>query len=172
MAGAVTVGRGRPANAPTVQRVARAAWHAAYDHLLGAGTVQQRVASWFDPDRLAEDDLLPDERPFLVAVDDRLVGVAEAVPRDGNYHLHRPYVHPDRWREGIGSRLLEGVTAAVRGRGADRLTVSVVDGGPAVAFYGESGLERVGEGYDDAFDLPRYDYVLELSAVPPSSTDR
>jgi len=152
MAGAVTVGRGRPANAPTVQRVARAAWHAAYDHLLGAGTVQQRVASWFDPDRL--------------------VGVAEAVPRDGNYHLHRPYVHPDRWREGIGSRLLEGVTAAVRGRGADRLTVSVVDGGPAVAFYGESGLERVGEGYDDAFDLPRYDYVLELSAVPPSSTDR
>jgi len=159
----VTVRPGRPEDAPAVQQVARAAWHATYDDLLGREAVEQRVASWFDPDRLVDDDVRPDERPFLVAADDGVVGFVEAAPRDGAYHLYRLYVHPDRWREGIGGRLLERVEAAAHERGADRLTVSVLaDNELAVVFYEESGFERIGESHDEAFDLPRYGYRKEL----------
>lgn len=153
----------RPGDAPAVQRVARAAWHAAYDDLLGREAVEQAIASWFDPDRLVADDVRPDERPFLVADDGGVVGFAEAAPREGTYHLYRLYVHPDRWREGIGRRLLERVEAGVRERGGDRLAVSVLaDNEPAVAFYGRTGFERVGQSHDDEFDLPRYGYRKEL----------
>ncbi|WP_245547741.1 hypothetical protein [Halovivax ruber] len=71
----VTLRDATEGDAAAIQRVARQSWHEAYDEIMGAETVQSTVDSWFDPDRLVRDDILPDDRPLFVAtISDDVVG--------------------------------------------------------------------------------------------------
>lgn len=151
-----------------VQRVARAAWHAAYDAVLGADRVDETVDSWYDPARLVEDDVAADDRPFFVAVTDGndgaeiVVGFAEAAPdddADALAHLYRIYVHPDHWGEGIGTALLDRIETSLRERGFDRLELSVMaENDVGVAFYESMGFERVGSAHNEQLDIVEYTY--------------
>ena len=170
-------------DAPGVQRVARAAWHATYDDIVGPERVTETVDSWYDPDRLVEDDVRDPDRPFVVAVRgeaERVLGFAEAAVADeedaaedadeadeadatGDWHLYRIYVHPEAWGEGIGSALLAAIEAALRERGVEVLRVSVLtDNDVGVAFYESRGFEFVETVPDEAFDVPRSEYVKYL----------
>jgi len=150
------------ADAEAIRRVARAGWHAAYDGILGPDTVAETVDRWYDPDRIAA-DARRSSRPFFVAVEaGTVVGFAAAADADepGRFSLYRLYVHPDRWERGVGTRLLDRVVAAVRGRGATELSLSVLAGNDrAVAFYEERGFERIGTVVDESFGVPRHEYV-------------
>ena len=162
----VTVRETMEDDANAVQRVARTSWHAAYDEILGEETVAETVDSWFARENVVA-DVNRDERPFFVAESDgEVVGFAIAAPdgdHEATYHLYRIYVHPDHWSEGVGTELLAHLEDELRGRGADRLRLSVfAENETAVGFYESRGFERTDEARDGKFDLPRYAYVKNL----------
>ena len=175
---APTIREARETDTTAIQRVARAAWHAAYDHLIGPEEVDETVDSWYDPDRLVRDDVRDPDRPFLVAerttshddgsaaVDENsLVGFAEAAAGEnpGLWHLYRLYVHPDVWGKGVGTALLERILAAVRERDVDELRVSVLaDNEVGVGFYEARGFEQLATTEDERFDVPRFEYTRAL----------
>lgn len=173
----------RDGDVPAVQRVASAAWHAAHADIAGADVVEEFLAEYYTVARLRE-DVADESRLFLVADDPGdggddgtdtgesgaertgVVGFALALPAEGEpgvYALGRIYVHPDRWGEGVGSRLLERVETEVRERGASRLRLGVMaENTRAVEFYESRGFERVDDGHDDRLDVRRYVYARDL----------
>ncbi|NHN61142.1 MULTISPECIES: N-acetyltransferase [Halorussus] len=151
-----------------VRRVARESWHAAYDGLLGAETVDAVVDDWYDPERLAR----PVEREdgvFLVAeadesTDSGVVGFAQGVVGDGDdpAELPRIYVSPDRWGGGVGSALLARVEDRLADRGADRLRLVVLaDNEVGNGFYEKHGYRVVGERESELAGRTVTDYVRE-----------
>ncbi|WP_158057068.1 GNAT family N-acetyltransferase [Halorussus halophilus] len=153
-------------DAEAVQRVARASWHAAYDEILGEGTVTDKVDSWFNLENVTA-DVNREERPFFVATTEgRVVGFAIGAPdddRDATYHLYRIYVQPNDWGRGVGTKLLERLEAELQSRGVERLRLSVFqENEDAIGFYESSGFERVEEGGAGNFDLPRLTYAKDL----------
>jgi ribosomal protein S18 acetylase RimI-like enzyme len=161
----------RDGDVPAVQRVAGAAWHAAHADIAGADVVEEFLEEYYTLARLRS-DVSDGSRLFLVADDPGdgertgVVGFALALPAEddpGVYALGRIYVHPDRWAEGIGSRLLDRVETEVSERGASRLRLGVMaENRRAVEFYEARGFERVEEGYDDRLDVKRYVYAKDL----------
>jgi ribosomal protein S18 acetylase RimI-like enzyme len=175
----------RDGDVPAVQRVASAAWHAAHADIAGADVVEEFLAEYYSLARLRA-DVADESRLFLLADDagdggdDRIrtgadgserdrvgvVGFALALPAEddpGVYALGRIYVHPDRWGEGIGSRLLERVETEVLERGGSRLRLGVMaENARAVEFYESRGFERVEEGCDERLDVERYVYARDL----------
>jgi ribosomal protein S18 acetylase RimI-like enzyme len=123
--------------------VAEAAWYAAYGGALDPATVAAAIEEYYDPELLeAAVDL--EEIAFYVAVDDGVVGFASAERTWADeVELHTIYVHPDRWGEGIGSALLDRVTAWARERGVDRIACGVLtENAVGIGFFEAAGFER------------------------------
>jgi len=155
-----------------VQRVASAAWYAAHADIAGEAVVAEFLAEYYSTQRLRE-DVADQSRLFLVAEDGEstgdgsaVVGFALALPADddpGVFALGRIYVDPDRWGEGVGSRLLDRVESHVRARDGSRLRLGVMaENEHAVGFYESQGFERVEAGHDDRLDVRRYVYAKDL----------
>jgi GNAT superfamily N-acetyltransferase len=181
----VTLRNATATDAGAIKRVARAAWHAAYDDVLGPDAVDETVDAWYDPDRLVADDVRDPDRPFVLAArDGDVVGFAEAAARDrpsegandepsdesgGSvdgapvWHLYRPYVHPTAWGEGVGTALLDRIEDALRRRGVDELRVFVLAANDVcVGFYESRGFDRVATGTEEQFDAARHEYGNRL----------
>lgn len=159
----VAIRAATPGEAAAIRELARAAWHAAYDEIMGPEEVDQRLDTWWRAEELRDVITNPDH-VFLVAVDTDAVdggaregdaetgagaapvGVVHAGPSpSGAYVIPRLYVHPDRWGEGIGTELLDHVTAHARDE-TDRLRVVLLAGNEAgVGFYEARGFEPVEE---------------------------
>lgn len=177
----------RPTDAEAVAAVARASWHAAYDDLLGAGTVDATVDQWYDPDSLAAEidaaaeteAVVAAEEPslFLVAeADGDVVGFANAGPaRDWegdpaapDAFLSRLYVHPDKWGGGVGTALTQRVARGLRGAGYETVWLEVfAENEIGRGFYESLGFERVGRA-DEEFggtELTTLHLAAELSTV-------
>ena len=117
------------ADVPAIQRVARAAWHAAYDDVLGPDAVETLQDRWYDGEGLRA-SIEADPAVFALAVaDGEPAGFAHARPDDaGDWHLARIYVDPDRWGEGVGTALLERVESDLRTRGVEAYRLAVLAG--------------------------------------------
>lgn len=127
----------RPGDAPAVARVARAAWHAAYDDIIGPAAVDSQVEEWY-----AEADLrrsISGDGPFYVAVEnDAVVGFAQGVVTDeGEAWLPRIYVAPEHWGSGHGSALLERVAGDLADRDPERLQLVVLADNDVGRFFYE-----------------------------------
>lgn len=154
----VTVRAATPGEAGPLRELARTAWHAAYDDLMGADAVDDRIDNWWRDEDLRDVTTAP-AHVFLVAVDADADPAADPVglihagphPEGDRYVVPRLYVHPDRWGEGIGTALLDHVVTRVRGE-TDRLqTVLLAGNEVGVGFYEGYGFERVAEsGLRDA----------------------
>lgn len=158
----------RPATVEDIdalRRVSRRAWHAAHAPIVGADTVEEFLADYYDEAsfRAAVRD---DDTILRVAVDDAPVGFASASPTDGDdatFVLGRIYVLPDRWGEGVGRRLLAAVETAVERRGGERVRLAVMaDNDRAVRFYEAAGYVRCDDFYDGRVGTRSYRYVREL----------
>jgi GNAT superfamily N-acetyltransferase len=141
----------RPATADDVGEIretAAAAWHAAHDPIVGADTVEDLLADWYDPADLRE-QVAREEGHFLIADDGGVVGFAHAGPSDddwGDAVLSRLYVEPDTWGEGVGSTLLDETERRLRQDGHERLWLAVMaDNDVGRPFYESRGFELVTE---------------------------
>jgi len=124
-----------------VQRIARTTWHATYDEIIGSTAVDETVDEWY-AEAVVRADITDDETVYLVAVDDDIVGYAAGGPVDDaeSGALYAIYVHPDRWGDGIGSRLFDAVTERLRDRAFERCQIRVLaDNDRARAFYERHG---------------------------------
>ena len=149
-----------------IQRVARAAYHAAYDDYVDAAALDAQLDEWYSEDSV-ENRVLRDAATLLVADHDAegVVGYASGGPTppnadddgddgDGSEEvddsssmdamLYTCYVHPDHWGERIGHRLFTAIEDALRDRGFDRLTIPVLaDNDRARQFYADHGYPAV-----------------------------
>jgi ribosomal protein S18 acetylase RimI-like enzyme len=155
----------RPNDATGIQRVARRSWHAAYDDIIGADTVDDTIDRWYDPDRLRESTRQPTHE-FDVAERDRLVGFVHAAPHsdeEGVFELLRIYLLPGEWGTGLGTRLLTRVERRLDGRNADRLRLTVLaDNDIGVGFYESRGFERIEEREDVTLGVTEFVYEKRL----------
>lgn len=135
-------------------RVNVLAWRAAYD-----GLVPEDVLAAMDPEPDEErvdgayEGLQADREGVFVADDDGVVGYAYArwAPAmetksfvgEAEAGLKELYVHPDRWGEGIGTRLLERAGDYLRDRGFERMRIHVfAENDVGVGFYADRA-ERI-----------------------------
>lgn len=149
MARELTVREARATDVAAIQHVACAAWHAAYDDLLGPETVEEVVDDWYAADGLRENVTDP-EHVFLVATQDGdVVGFAHACQSRDEADvavLPRIYVAPDHWNEGIGGSLLARVERLLDERGFKRLRLEVfAENDVGVSFYESTGFDRIDE---------------------------
>jgi ribosomal protein S18 acetylase RimI-like enzyme len=125
---------GRPAtpdDAPAVRRIARIAWHAAYDDLLGPDRVEALVDEWHDAERLRGTFADPDSAHAAI---DEATGGAEA-------ELVRLYALPDYWGSGVGSALLDAIAEDLRAADVGRLrAVVAADNDVGRRFYDRHGF--------------------------------
>ncbi|MFB6087416.1 MAG: N-acetyltransferase family protein [Haloarculaceae archaeon] len=153
------------ADVEAIQSVADAAWHAAYDDVLGTETVDEMLAEGYDEAVLREMIELDDVGLF-VAVDDGVVGYASCGRTDtaglGDLDM---YAHPDHWGSGVGEALLERGRAHLAGLGVERVRDEVlVENDVGIAFY-DKHFERVGtrqvEIAGDAYEVAVYELDVE-----------
>lgn len=163
-----------------LQRVARRAWHEAHAPIVGAETVDAFLDEHYDEssfraritadeaifDAAVDADLDADDDADLDADDDAVIGFVLASPDADDsttFDLSQIYVHPDRWGEGIGQRLLEHVHREISARGGERVQLGVMAANDrAVRFYESAGYSRRDEFYDDRIDARGYTYVKAL----------
>lgn len=137
--------RATPDDAAGIRRVADEAWHEAYAELLHEETIETAIEEWYDLDRLS--DGLADSAgdTFVAENEETIIGFATGAPGgddEGEAVLPAIYVHPDHWRDGIGSALLDRVTDALVAEGFDRLSLSVLaENDVGRSFYERHGFE-------------------------------
>jgi len=135
-----------PADVPGIRRVARAGWHAAYGDLMSAETIDGTLSEYYAPE-VVERGVTAEGVVYLVAVaEERVVGYASGsdAERGPGAELGTIYVDPDRWGEGIGSRLFGSLRARLRERGYERVRATVLaENDAGLPFYEARGFERV-----------------------------
>lgn len=150
----VTVRPAERADLAGIQRVAYETWHDTYEEILDAETIEAALREWYDDATLRE-AVDRDDAPFLVAdADDRVVGYASATPDEDPTvaHLGAIYVERERWRQGLGTRLLGHLYEALDATPATELHLTVLDDNePARAFYEARGFTRESTRESDLF---------------------
>lgn len=146
----------RPAVAADVDGVcdiAARGWTAAYGDFLPRSVIDAAMARWYDPDGVAA--RVAGDGAFFVADDDGVIGYVSGVPADDDPDevvLEAIYVDPDRWGEGVGSRLLRRFETWCRDRGRPSVRFRVLAGNDlAPPFYRSHGYRVVGETETELF---------------------
>jgi GNAT superfamily N-acetyltransferase len=90
-------------------------------------------------------------------------GAATGPPLPGLAHLAALYVHPSRWRQGIGAAMLARAEAAMRSRGYGATRLWTPEGAPAERFYAALGWRRdERSGWDAWLGLQMVGYAKRL----------
>jgi ribosomal protein S18 acetylase RimI-like enzyme len=152
---------------PDEFRAGVAVWRAANRARLGgplAASQEVRVRSYEDAEGFF----------FVVAEDDGevvggVIGMqaraddGKGAPERGLCHISMVFVAPDRWRQGIGARLLEALMAEARARGYDRVQLwTDADNHPAQALFERARLRRTGREKVDDTGTPAVHYAGPL----------
>ena len=87
----------------------------------------------------AQEDAIAEGRVIVAAEDDAIVGVTEFGWYEGEPIMWKLYVEPRMRGRGIGSKLVDGVIAAVAGMASSVLTEHAAENHEAARFY-----ERIG----------------------------
>lgn len=134
-----------PEDVESVQRVARASWHSAHDHILGENGVEKLLDRWYDRDGV-EESISREDAPMLLAVDNgEVIGFAQGGPsEDGpaDAAIGAIYVLPKYWGEGFGTELLELLFDAFRRDDQDSVWLAVMaNNDVGRSFYDKHGFE-------------------------------
>ncbi|MGB8818082.1 MAG: GNAT family N-acetyltransferase [Rhizobiaceae bacterium] len=132
------------ADLPAVERLLRAAWHAAYDGIHGADKIEATSRAWHSPAKLKTNLERPWSEFLLADTGAALAGVAYAAQASEDFiTLHQLYIDPALTGRGIGTQLLEAVFDSFPEARAFRLEVDA--GNPrAAAFYARHGFRETG----------------------------
>jgi GNAT superfamily N-acetyltransferase len=90
-------------------------------------------------------------------------GAASGPPLPGLAHVAALYVHPARWRQGVGTAMLARAEAAMRSRGSGAARLWTPEGAPAERFYAAHGWQRGSEAqWHAVVRLPSVEYTIGL----------
>lgn len=158
-----------------VRRVAERAWTAAYEDILAGDAIDRAMAEWYAADAVRA-WTERDRWLFLVADSGGTVrgyvagdldatggGRGEAAERAVGT-LGAIYVEPDRWGEGIGSRLLDAFEAACRRSECDAIRLRVIaENDLGRSFYAGRGYAAVDARESTLFGEAVEELVLRRS---------
>ncbi len=152
MAADVTVRPAVAGDVDDIRAVAERGWTAAYGDVLPESVIDAAMAEWYDPEEVAARVA---DGAFFVADDDGIVGYVSGAAAEDDPEgavLEAIYVDPDRWGEGVGSRLLRRFEAWCRDRGRPSVRFRVLAGNDvAPPFYRSHGYRAVGETETELF---------------------
>jgi ribosomal protein S18 acetylase RimI-like enzyme len=160
MGTAVTVREATTDDAGAIRRVARAAWHETYD-FIDEETVEGMLAQGYSEEFLAAAIERPELTLFVAERGVEIVGYASCEPPGENgVGEVSVYVHPDCWREGLGTALLDRAEAYLRAQDAETVEDAVLaDNEVGNAFYrgrfDDAGTRTVQLG-DEEFEATVY----------------
>lgn len=150
---------------PAVQHVAELAWDQAHTPIVGADTTAAFLDQYYTTAAL-EGLLERDDRIDLVAdAEEGVVGFVFGGPAENSaslMRLGRAYVLPERWGNGIGSRLVTAFEQRAARHGDGVSLRVMVDNDRAVGFYESAGYNRVGQLYDETVETYAYLYWKSL----------
>lgn len=163
----VRIRQAEPADVGAIRAVARRAWHAAHAPIVGTEAVEAFLVEHYDAGSFRE-WIDRDGTILDVAVDDDgVVGYILASPAgdaSATFALSHIYLDPDRWREGIGRRLLAHTEGTINERDGERITLSVMaENDRAIGFYEAAGYRRVERFHDERLGVAAYTYAKALS---------
>jgi len=147
----ITVREACPDDVGAVVALAERGWRAAYEGILDPETIDEAMAQWYDPDELRR-SLDRSDTAFYVATDGGcdsgddtpVVGSLRGGFGEDVAHLGALYVEPDRWGEGIGSRLLDRFESFCADGGYETIEFAVLAGNEVgQSFYRSHGYEAV-----------------------------
>ena len=136
-------------------RVCSAGWRASYQNLLPKATIEKVIADFYNLERVRSEVLDPkDWNGWWVARDSEVVAAGGGGMIDETKcELFVIYVDPDRRGEGIGTQLLEAITAELTEQGATVQQVSTLkENKKGLPFYKARGFSVVGKG--EAYGRP------------------
>jgi len=158
----IVIRSANPSDAPHVAEILMRSWEAAYRGIMPADFIQARNS--LRPEQYKQ-LLAADERTYYVICNgERIVGYMRIVnASEGDdaassaYDLEQIYLHPDCWRQGIGTQAMAFACALARDAGKSAMVVWVLsENTAAIAFY-----EKCGFFADGAKRQWNYGKVLE-----------
>jgi ribosomal protein S18 acetylase RimI-like enzyme len=171
-----TIRRAFDADADGIRRVARAAWHDAYDSL-DSDVIDETISDWYaDPlgsalhgwaGGVPANDLDDIEATLLVAEQDgEIIGFTQGITMHTMGTMLRLYVHPDYHGEGVGTALYDRLEDIFLEHGVEQFrALDLASNDRSREFFENLGFERIktrtltlgGDPYDEAV------YSRELS---------
>ena len=146
-----------------VQQVARAGWTAAYDDILRTETIERAMEEWYATESVSGQIEREDVGYFVAEDGSDVVGYVTGGPGESEDTavLGAVYVDPDRWEEGIGSRLLERFESFCREEGYEAVSFEVFVGNEVGAsFYRKHGYSADERRESDLFGEPVETYLF------------
>lgn len=152
-------------DAPGIVRVCSEGYRTTYPDLLPQDCIEKIIRDFYYEERVMAEicNVSREWNGWFVAVDaGQVVGAGGGgFTAEDTAELFVLYLDPERKREGIGSRLLEAITADQLQRGAREQWVSVAKGNRmAIPFYEAVGFRFRGER--PAYGLPEEDGFVSL----------
>jgi len=142
----ITIRLAVPADAPDMAEVGMRSWEVAYKDILPADYIREKNATRSEQyKRVITDE---NENSYVIQKDGKTVGIMKIAPsQDGDtdenyYELHYIYLHPDYFRQGIGTQAVEFAFDKARGLGKRFMNVWVLaENENSIRFYEKCGFE-------------------------------
>ncbi|MHB1153737.1 MAG: GNAT family N-acetyltransferase [Eubacteriales bacterium] len=138
-----------PADAPDMAEIHARSWEVAYKDIIPAEYIKKKNAT--RPalyKRIITDE---NKTQYVIEADGKTVGImCIAAPQDSDaddsfYELHGIYLHPDHYRQGIGTKAMEFACNIARSLGKTNMTVWVfAENTNAISFYKKCGFAADG----------------------------
>ena len=139
-----------PADAPDMAEVGMRSWEAAYKDILSAEYIREKNAT--RPElfkRVITDDNM---HSYVIQYEGKTVGIMRiAPPQDDDlgedfYELHYIYIHPDYYRQGIGTQAMEFAYGKARSLGKTAMALWVfAENINSIKFYEKCGFVADGK---------------------------
>jgi len=152
----ITVRLAVPADAPDMAEIHMRSWEVAYKDIIPAEYIKEknatRPALW---KRIITDE---NQYQYVIQKNGKIVGIMCVVPKPqddvGNEvsELEGIYLHPDYYRQGIGSQAMEFAYSKAREWGKKVMTVWVfIDNANSIRFYEKCGF--ITDGKTKTYDM-------------------
>lgn len=130
--------RPKPENAEKLKKVALKTWKETYKDIFTEETIEEVVNDWY-----AEEDLkqqFKDPYFYIAKESDELVGYIHATIEEDILKLHRLYILPGYWGQGIGTQLYEKIESEAEPK-ADKIKLEVLkENNVGKSFYNNKGF--------------------------------
>jgi len=141
----ITIRLATPADAPDMAEIHARSWEAAYKDIIPAEYIKEknagRPALW---QRIITDE---NTSRYVIEIGGKIVGFVHVDPPqdddldDSFYEVHGIYLHPDVYRQGIGSQAMDFAYGKARSLGKTTMTVWVLaENTNTINFYEKCGF--------------------------------